>query len=64
MSPKPATHHTNSKASNNVAAPDHLIDEVFEHENSLEELLHHPDFAEIRADSTLWEAATLADGLR
>ena len=27
-----------------------------------EEYNTHPDFAEVRADSTLWEAATLSDG--
>lgn len=28
-----------------------------------EEYNTHPDFAEVRADSALWEAATLRDGL-
>lgn len=28
-----------------------------------EEFVTHPDFAQVRADSALWEEATLSDGL-
>ena len=40
-----------------------LVERTHSLEKVAEEFLTHPDFAEARAESALWETATVADGL-